>query len=228
MEKIIEGNINKILSLNQGIKNNYYINDFEPYRNCWVLLNDNFATLPICKIGCTTIFAQAFIYSGKDNLFEFDKIKNKHAYKVYPSYFYETQKLYIDEETISQKKIILFREPKSRLISAWKNIFNDCTFDEFVINVSRTFRNYNINNIDQHINLQSNHYYFNNIDIFIELKDYPHFCREKGIPWIALNQTSYTNNIEVSEFTESLIKDIYAKDYELIERIKSSEKLWTY
>ena len=227
MEKIIEGNINKILSLNQRIKNTYRINNFEPFRNCWVLLNDNFATLPICKIGCTTIFAQAFIYSGKDSLFEFDKIKNEHAYKVYPSYFYETQELYVNKETISQRKIILFRDPKSRLISAWKNIFNNCTFDEFVINVSRTLSNCNINNIDQHINLQYNHYNFNDIDIFIELKDYPQFCRKESIPWMALNQTSCTKDIEVSEFVENLIKDIYAKDYELIEQIKSSEKLWT-
>lgn len=226
-DDVCGGNLNKIHHLNCKLNKKYYTTpSFEFYKNDWVLLNDNFATLAIAKIGCTTIFAQSTCYNENTNIDFFKNIKYKHACEIISSFFTSARKYRINKDT-THKKVILFRNPKERLISAWKNMFNNCSFDEFIINVHNTFQKCNTNNIDQHINLQCNYYDFDDIDVFVELNDYPQFCRDHNIPWVALNQTSYKDEPpSIPMHLERLIEDIYKEDYKLIEKIKASNKIW--
>lgn len=226
---IAGGNISKINKLN-GFDSKeltlYKRDNFDFHKKQWVSINDEFITLPISKNGCTTVFAQADCYSDKHDISIYDCITHKHANKEIPSFFQKCYKNAINIDSSNKKRLIIFRDPKERLFSAWKNQFNNYSFDEFVTNVYNTFQKCDTNNIDQHINLQCNYYNFDDIDVFVDLNDYPKFCIEHNIPWIALNQTTYKEKPSIPPHLEKLIEDIYKEDYKLIEKIKTSNKIW--
>ena len=56
-------------------------------------------------------------------------------------------------------------------------------------------------------------------------------CSEKRVQHIKANQNkdlSYQSKIELTDEHISILKDIYKEDYEMVEKIKTSGKLFKY
>ena len=55
------------------------------------------------------------------------------------------------------------------------------------------------------------------------------FCNEQGIQYLKTNQNkdlSYQSKIKLTDEHISILKDLYKDDYEMIEKIKTSGKLY--
>ena len=129
--------------------------------------------------------------------------------------------------------IFIFRDPIKRFLSAYKTWFvgGNRTIDEFVKFVKKDIEKYkdHINIINEHYRPQYTFINFEDIDIFIEQKDYEKFCNEQGIQHIKANQNkdlSYQSKIELTDEHISILKDLYKEDYEMMEKIKTSGKLY--
>ena len=210
-----------LLDLNRDKKN--IINDFNQYKNVMLKISDNYCVIEISKNGCTTVNAQHLLYNNLYSKDLLESIQYSHACKVFPDFF--TTSHHIKDDCSQCKKIVIFRDPIDRFKSAWKNQFNYNTIEEFTLHVKHTFNSYDISKINQHINLQSEHFDFDTVDIFVDLKDYKRFCEDNDIYWTSLNQTN-SKNTNIPEWCVPIIKEVYKKDYEMIEQIKESGKLY--
>lgn len=195
------------------------------YGNCWMPVSNDYIITSIGKIGCTTIHAQTLLYVEKSNIEDFKQISNKHAITVMKDFFTKSSNYKVDPKIDLRKKVALFRDPIERVKSAYRNLFNNFNIVEFTMNVEATLSQLSSDEVEHHINLQCNHYDFDDVDIFVELKDYPKFCEENNIPWIQLNQSN-SKNVVMPSWCEDILIKTYAKDYELIKNIKQSGKLW--
>lgn len=155
----------------------------------------------------------------------------------YPTVFRHIQsnyKINYDTHNGPEKIVAIFRDP----IERYKSIFftpcvvhlNRFDFHENLIQLSKTDRLSQDNPLylDHHYIPQYVYYDFDKIDIFVELKDYKMFCQEHNIPWVMANKNINDNytNFSISKEDQDIIKKLYQKDYELINKIRQSNKLY--
>lgn len=201
-------------------------------------ISDNFIIVSCSKNASTTVMLQSLCYNEKKQIDEYNDLEFKHANASKHGQLWVYADKYninwdIVENNTNQKFIFIFRDPIKRFLSAYKTKFvgRGRTIDEFVKFVKEDIETYidNINIINQHYRPQYTFINFDDIDIFIEQKDYEMFCNEQGIQYLKANQNkdlSYQSKIELTDEHISILKDLYKEDYEMIEKIKNSGKLY--
>ena len=201
-------------------------------------ISDNFVVVGCAKNSSTTVMIQSLCYNEHKNINEYNDLEFKHVNQsIYGNLWNYSNKYEINCDNVknhpNENLIFIFRDPIKRFLSAYKAWFVGLnrTIDEFVKFVKEDIETYkdNINIINSHYRPQYTFINFDDIDIFIEQKDYEKFCDENNISLIKLNQNQdkdYQSKIELTDEHISILKDIYKKDYEMIEKIKTSGKLY--
>lgn len=209
-------------------------NFFHIYKNNRYKVSDEYAVISISKNACSTVNVQSYVYQNKIDINNFKDAEYQHLSATNFYYIFQdpNRKYMIKEKDNSLLYVCIIRDPIERLLSAYetKLFIIENSFDEFLSNVKYTFDNCMSHEINQHIHLQSAHFDFNDVDIFIYISDYEKFCNENNIPVIKLNQNpdkDYQSKIKLTDEHISTIKDLYKEDYEMIEKIKNSGKLFT-
>lgn len=204
------------------------------HKNRSLEINNDFVVAVVAKVACSTVVIQNLCYKNKENIDKYNEGRYKHINYIGfgDLHEYANMKYALDIARVKNKiKIAIFRDPVDRLKSfylggpkyAWDK---QLSFSEVVKKVQRTFNEFDLNLIDPHVNLQSNYYDFDDIDLFIDIKDYSKFCEENHIDMIPMNQKTVSDDIEITENDRRIIEKIYEKDYELISKILSSNKLY--
>lgn len=201
-------------------------------------ISDNFVVCTCSKNGCTTVMLQSLCYNEKQDINFYNDLEFKHANcSIHGQLWPYSYKYKINCDNVknypNQKLIFIFRDPIKRFLSAYRTYFvgGSKTIDEFVKFVKEDIETYkdNIDIINSHYRPQYTFINFDDIDIFIEQKDYEMFCKEQGIQYLKANQNadkSYQSEIELTDEHISILKDLYKEDYEMIEKIKNSGKLY--
>lgn len=201
-------------------------------------ISDNLVVCTCAKNGCTTVMLQSLCYNEKRDINFYNDLEFKHAnYSIHGQLWPYSYKYKINCDKVknypNQKLIFIFRDPIKRFLSAYRTYFvgGSKTIDEFVKFVKEDIETYkdNINIINEHYRPQYTFINFDDIDLFIEQKDYQMFCEENNVQYLKLNQNadkSYQDKIELTEEHISILKELYKKDYEIIEKIKQSGKLY--
>lgn len=201
-------------------------------------ISDNIVIANCSKNCSTTIMLQSLCYNEHKNINEYNDLEFKHVNQsIYGQLWPYSHKYKINCDNVkrfpNEKLIFIFRDPIKRFLSAYKTWFigGSKTIDEFVKFVKEDIETYkdNINIINEHYRPQYTFINFNDIDIFIEQKDYEMFCKEHGIQYLKANQNKdllYQSKIELTNEHISILKDLYKEDYEMIEKIKQSGKLY--
>lgn len=201
-------------------------------------ISDNFVVCTCSKNGCTTVMLQSLCYNEKRDINFYNDLEFKHANcSIHGQLWLYSYKYKINCDNVknypNQKLIFIFRDPIKRFLSAYRTYFvgGSKTIDEFVKFVKEDIETYkhNIDIINSHYRPQYAFINFDDIDIFIEQKDYEMFCNEQGIQYLKANQNadkSYQSKIELTDDHISILKDLYKEDYEMIEKIKNSGKLY--
>lgn len=201
-------------------------------------ISDNFVVCTCSKNGCTTVMLQSLCYNEKRDINFYNDLEYKHVGQgKYGNLWPYSNKYKINCDNVKkypiQKLIFIFRDPIKRFLSAYRTYFvgGSKTIDEFVKFVKEDIETYkhNIYIVNEHYRPQYAFINFDDIDIFIEQKDYEMFCNEQGIQYLKANQNkdlSYQSKIELTDEHISILKDLYKEDYEMIEKIKNSGKLY--
>lgn len=201
------------------------------YKNNWYKVSDDFAVISISKNACSTVNIQSFCYQHKLDINKFKIAEYNHLDEVDLGYiFIENRVHLLREKPKGIKYVCIIRDPLERILSAFKT--KDCNtnpnFDGFLFDVVKSFENEPAF-IDQHILSQSNHFSFDDVDIFVYSSDYGKFCEKYNIPFIKLNQNpnkNYQSEIILTDKQKNTISLLYKDDYEMIEKIKQSGKLY--
>lgn len=201
-------------------------------------ISDNFIVVSCSKNASTTVMLQSLCYNEHKKIDEYNDLEFKHvSQSIYGNLWRYTNKYTINCDNTknypNEKLIFIFRDPIKRFLSSYKTWFigKNRTIDDFVKFVKEDIETYkdNIYKINQHYRPQYTFINFEDIDIFIEQNDYEMFCNEQGIQHIKANQNkdlSYQSKIELTNEHISILKDLYKEDYEMIEKIKTSGKLY--
>lgn len=201
-------------------------------------ISDNFIVISCSKNSSTTVMLQSLCYNEHKKIDVYNDLKFKHANcSIHGKLWRYADKYIINcdnaKNYLNEKLIFIFRDPIKRFLSAYKTWFvgGNRTIDEFVKFVKKDIETYkdNINIINEHYRPQYTFINFEDIDIFIEQKDYEMFCNEQGIQHIKANQNkdlSYQSKIKLTDEHISILKDLYKEDYEMMEKIKTSGKLY--
>lgn len=203
-------------------------------------ISDNLVVCICPKNGCTTVMLQSLCYNEKRDINFYNDLEFKHANcSIHGQLWPYSYKYKINCDNVknypNQKLIFIFRDPIKRFLSAYKTEFigKSMSIDEFIALVEHNIK-VNKNKLDvvnEHYRPQYTFINFDDIDLFIEQKDYQMFCEENNVQYLKLNQNadkSYQDKIELTEEHISILKELYKDDYEMIEKIKNSGRLFNY
>ena len=216
----------------------------EIYLNKFVILNSKYAVNIIEKLGCSTLgylaFCQKypnenFLTAGESTIHSYDfchfyaptSPQNDYHAKIIERCFVDIGEV----KEFGYKKVAIFRDPIQRLLSARNPLMfvhSINTNEEFFAFVSNEIKK-PIACTDQHLIPQTCFYNFDDIDIFVELKDLENWLVSIGCEPIRLNQTPQGRyedaTDDIKKWMPQLL-DYYKDDFALIERIKGSGKVW--
>lgn len=212
----------------------YYTQNFEMYRNNWYKVNDEFAVISISKNACSTVNVQSWTYRNKLDINLFKKAEYAHLNDVKLDYIFQKQynrRFILTDKPDNLKYVCIIRDPIQRFISTFNTtkFTRESDFNIFLKDVVKSFKLLSFNRINQHIQPQSAHFNFEDVDVFVYASGYDKFCNEYNIPFIKLNQNpnkNYQNNILLSDDNIEMIKNLYKEDYNMIDKIKQSGKLY--
>ena len=220
----------------------------EFYCNKYIYIN-NYAINFMSKCGCSTLgyygyiqkYGNTFLRYNEKSIHEYEfkhfKYANidqsKHGYhKIINQYCLVK---YEDIDRNKYKTVAIFRDPIERIISARNPLIDDYKLNNTKEFFDLVIDQYNLGegNMNQHIMPQYLYYNFDDIDIFIELKDLYKWLNSIGLEPLKLNQTPKDlykddpyNNEETFNKYIPILKKLYLNDYILIDKIKNSNKLW--
>jgi glycosyltransferase involved in cell wall biosynthesis len=125
--------------------------------------------------------------------------------------------------------VAIFRDPVERFISAYNtkcvNQYN-LSFENFLQNAETLIETTtSLTSINEHIRPQYTFFNYYDVDIFVSNKDYEFWCNEHNIEVLPVNKTK-NNTVVPTENQIERIKELYKFDYELIDKILSSTKLY--
>lgn len=201
-------------------------------------ISDNFVVNTCSKNCSTTVMLQSLCYNEHKKIDEYNDLEFKHVcYSIHEKLWVYSYKYRINCDNVknypNEKLIFIFRDPIKRFLSAYRTKFvgRGRTIDEFVKYVKNDIETYkdNINIVNEHYRPQYTVINFDDIDIFIDQNDYEMFCNKQGIQYLKANQNKdllYQSKIELTDEHISILKDLYKEDYEMIEKIKNSGKLY--
>lgn len=205
-------------------------------------INDTYTVIKVPKNGCSTVAIQTLIYNEphKFNIIYFKDCEYKHLNGIGRGLIFPlTYNFFVNCDDIknkpNEKLCFIFRDPYERFLSAYKTDFigknkTIIEFIDFVKNEINTNK-HNLKIVDEHYRPQHTFLNFEDVDVFIELKDYEKFCNENNILFIKANQNfnkNYKNEITLNLTKEHIndIKELYKEDYIMIDKIKNSNKLY--
>lgn len=206
----------------------------EIFKNNWYKVSDEFAVVSISKNACSTVNVQSWCYQKNLDITNYKDAEYKHLTETnFGHIFHNNRTDYIlHKKPKGIKYVCIIRDPLERFISAYKTKTfindNNLSFNDFLLNVKQTFNECKTN-INQHIQTQNKHFDFEDVDIFVYACDYERFCKENNINFIKLNQNedkSYQDKIILTEEHISIVKELYKEDYDMIEKIKHTGKLY--
>lgn len=189
------------------------------------------------------VVLQGISYNMNIDINQFDKTTychlNTYKYPINKKYgisnFSLCNNFYLNEKEIKtenkdNKLIVIFRDPIKRYLSAL-HTESSFFYGETINNSLNEIENFIKKGgglMDQHFFPQSCFFNFDDVDIFVNLENYTQFCGENNIPWIMANKNISKNylNLSVTDEQKEKIKLIYESDYEMIEKINKSNKLW--
>lgn len=214
------------------------------YLNKFVILNNEYAVNFMSKCGCSTLGYLAYKQKFKDKEFltcNETSIKD-YEYRHFDDYKNKSNDYHLKIKTCclediktckrnKYKTVAIFRDPIQRLISARNPLMSTNKLEtnkEFFEFVDEEIKK-PIGLTDQHIIPQAYYYNFNDIDIFIELKFLEKWLISIGCEPIKLNQTPKNRYEDATEDIKKwlpTLNEYYKCDYELIDKIKNSDKVW--
>ena len=177
------------------------------------------------KCGCTSL--KNFVYNIEENTtYKGNNIHNHIGHFNQNKYFVTIENIY--EKYPNYKKILVFRNPLERIISFYKNkiliskednhididslimIDNNISFGKFI----KLLEIVKPNKFQHHLIPQTTYINKDWIDEIIDLRDLNSFLSKYSDINYCLNKTSKDINLEISEETIKIIKDIYKEDYD--------------
>lgn len=203
------------------------------YLNHFSRISNDYAVSNIPKLGCSTVSLQTLKYFRNIKLDYFRKNYEfthlcKFVHKPDGAVF-DTARCYnvnLSTKHPDLKLVALYRDPLERFISAFRTYNQFSSKKKSVQEVLKLLEE-GLDKLDQHFYPQSIFYNPDNIDLFVELKDYEKFCEKNNIEWLMVNKTSKTAQpINLTEKEVNKIKSLYQSDYDLIDKIKASGKIW--
>jgi len=195
-------------------------------------VSDKYIVSLISKNGCSTVAIQSHCYNCNEDINKYKHLEYDHLYGHWSGNFiYDFSIDYTKVHNYPNQKVVaIFRDPIERYMSIWGTSIvkhpNKNDFHDNLLQVKNHFDN-NIG-LNHHYCPQYMFYDFDKIDIFVELKDYPKFCEENNIPWIMINKNNNSEykKLVPTEEQKQIIKEIYNKDYILLNKIRNSNKLY--
>lgn len=200
-------------------------------------ISDKYVVIQIPKIASSTVGLQTLKYNTNANINDFAEYEFEHLGTTTngrKNHWMEINRYRIQVNNVKnypdQYVVALFRDPVERFISAYHtkcvNLYN-LPFDEFLNNTIELInKTTSLSSINEHIRPQYVFYNYYDVDIFIDNNDYKDWCYENDIEVLLVNKTK-ENKIVPTEEQIRKIKDLYKEDYELIDKIKLSKKLYT-
>ena len=202
----------------EGKHNDYHYNRF-------VYIKDNILISLIAKTGCTTLAYSSYKFH---NGFDYDKGHNN-FWSNFTNYSIQLNKPYkLDKST---KIVITYRDPIDRFLSAKKTICDgQCillNYDTYIQYISY----FMLHKYDLNYHIQPQYKFwtnvdFNDVDTFVETKYLQNYLQSIGISTPILNDCKndkiYSENILNDNL--DIFKKYYQKDYEIIEKIRNSNK----
>ena len=214
------------------------------FLNKFVILNNEYAINIMSKCGSSTLgylaYAQnfpddKFLTKGEDSIHKYDFINFNSSESPKNNYHQKIEmRCWVDIEKIKKcgyKKVAIFRDPIERLLSARNPLmfsFNLSTNEDFFTFVGDEIKK-PIGCTDQHVIPQSCFYNFDDIDIFVELKDLENWLVSIGCEPIRLNQTPHGRYEDATDDIKKWMPQLleyYKDDFALIEKIRDSGKVW--
>jgi len=191
---------------------------------CAAPVTDDLCMYIIGKCGCTTISEASTSYY------------KSHTISALPTHPYRGKHNIMESaEQIDRPIVLVYRDP----IDRWKSFFNnkvktnglgspivdmlkaelvDFTVDDAITATKYSLIEHDSFSVDSHIRPISSHIdKLQKVDIVIDLKDLPAFFKEHNIPYSKLNSGGQYN-IDLTSEQESLLKELYAEDYKLLDK----------
>ena len=215
---------------------------YQQFNHQFLKVSDIYVVSQFPKCGCSTVTLQSLVYNlkGEITLEQFSEAENKHLLFIRDKepfiekgLFQVSNEFHINESNVKhypgQKVVVIFRDPIKRFLSAYNTSVipdNEKKPEEILNRIKTQLERGELINL--HYNPQCIYYDFNDVDIFVNLENYPDFCKENNIPWIMANKNiseKYLKYIPSQELIEN-IKKLYEEDCELIKRIQNSDKLY--
>lgn len=213
---IPEGNVKKILALNQIIRFDYQ----EAMLTSYYKVSDEYCVTAIPKCACSTTALQTLHYNGLISVEDCEKEKYKHIHKLHS----KAREVNHNVDFNSLIKVQIIRDPLERFISAYHTLnYSDTNWNCFLYEKAK-----DIMKDDRHFAPQ--YLYSKHPDIYVYIKDYEKFCAEHGIEYLPANINNKPEylNFKITENDKEYIKELYYKDYDFLEHIKNTGKIWTY
>lgn len=206
------------------------LNTYNKYPICAAPVSNDYCFYSIGKCGCTTISEASACYYKEVPIGNLptDEFRGRHN-------------IMTTLAQIDRTIVLVYRDPVSR----WKSLVNDKLVREnsgspLITNLREKLGEVNLKDvlrateaqlnsmspfdIDAHIRPLYLHVdELKSVDVVVLLKDLPLFFKEHNIPYKALN-VSKDYDIVLTTEQEAKLKELYAKDYALIEDLK--DKIW--
>ncbi len=200
---------------------------------CVIPISSNLCAYNVSKCGCTTLAVSSVKYYKECPI------------ESLPLHHYRGNHNYIESlDKIDRPTLLVYRDPISRWKSFYQNkvirgehsLLTDSlkeflqerpTLEDVLYATEYSLKTFDHTKIDQHIRPISDYVKkLKRVDYFVDIKDLDRFLTEQGIEH-SIENSSGNYNVELTEEQESLLKELYAEDYKLLDKYelwKSSSK----
>lgn len=191
---------------------------------CVIPLNDRLCAYSIGKCGCSTLSAISAEYYKTNPIPQF------------PTHPFQGEHNYIDNpDQIDREVVLVYRDPINRWKSFYQNkVVNNngshittvlkktlketLTLEDVLYATEYSLKNIALDYVDSHIRpIADQVKKLKRVDYFVDIKDLDRFLTEQGIEH-SIENSSGDYNVELTEEQETLLKELYAEDYKLLDK----------